>query len=104
MGRCGRTWRSKILKIEDSSVAAAECATDPKGTDPKVEENDDKIGDYNEEMSLGFDEADIEYYTKLFKKYGRYPTDIELYDLENLITFVISFLVFPQEHLNISKE
>ena len=37
-----------------------------------------KIGDYNEEMSLGFDEADIEYYTKLFKKYGRYPTDIEL--------------------------
>ena len=32
-------------------------------------------------MSLSLDESDIEYYTKLFKQYGRYPTDIELYDL-----------------------
>ena len=41
----------------------------------------DEISEYNDKMSLSLDDKDIEYYTQLFKKYGRYPTDIELYDL-----------------------
>ena len=40
-----------------------------------------KINQYDKKMSLSLDETDINYYTNLFKKYGRHPTDIELYDL-----------------------
>ena len=40
-----------------------------------------KISEYNDKMSLSLDKTDIKYYTDLFTKYGRCPTDIELYDL-----------------------
>ena len=40
-----------------------------------------EIDQYNKEMSLSLDDNDVLYYTQLFRKYGRYPTDIELYDL-----------------------
>ena len=40
-----------------------------------------KLKSFNEEHSLGFDEQDISFYKTLFNKYGRSPTDVELYDL-----------------------
>ena len=39
------------------------------------------IRNYNMEHQLGFDEADIKFYTDFAKKLGRNLTDIELYDL-----------------------
>lgn len=42
----------------------------------------ENIGKYNSQMSLGMDNVDIQYYTKLFRdKLRRNPTDVELFDL-----------------------
>lgn len=35
----------------------------------------------NERMGLGFDQFDLDYYGQLFKKLGRNPTSVELFDL-----------------------
>ena len=36
----------------------------------------------DKEMGLGFDEADLDYYTNLFvDKLGRDPTDVECFDM-----------------------
>ena len=40
-----------------------------------------EIDKYNKKLSLSLDKSDIQYYTNLFKKYKRCPTDVELYDL-----------------------
>lgn len=40
-----------------------------------------KIGIYSEKKSLGFDDSDIKYYTELYTKLERNPTNVELYDL-----------------------
>lgn len=40
-----------------------------------------KIGKYAEKHGLAFDKEDVVYYKRLFKKLGRHPTDVELFDL-----------------------
>ena len=41
----------------------------------------DNISNVNEELNLGFDDVDIEYYKNYFKSIDRMPTDVELFDL-----------------------
>lgn len=43
--------------------------------------NINKIGKYSKKNGLTFDKDDIKYYKNLFKKLGRHPTDVELFDL-----------------------
>lgn len=40
-----------------------------------------KISLYNQKKSLGFDKHSIQYYTEMYKKLNRNPTNVELYDL-----------------------
>ena len=41
----------------------------------------DNISNVNEELNLGFDDVDIEYYKNYFKSIDRMPKDVELFDL-----------------------
>eukprot|EP00172_Hildenbrandia_rubra_P000411 Plantae.Rhodophyta-Hildenbrandia_rubra.ctg11977.p2 GENE.Plantae.Rhodophyta-Hildenbrandia_rubra.ctg11977~~Plantae.Rhodophyta-Hildenbrandia_rubra.ctg11977.p2 ORF type:complete len:479 (+),score=69.01 Plantae.Rhodophyta-Hildenbrandia_rubra.ctg11977:2390-3826(+) len=48
---------------------------------PLKEKGIEALKSINQEMGLGFDEWDIQYYKDLFNKMGRNPTNVELFDL-----------------------
>ncbi|MFA5051234.1 MAG: phosphoribosylformylglycinamidine synthase [Patescibacteria group bacterium] len=50
---------------------------------PVLERGEEAIRQANKQLGLGMDEWDIGYYTKLFQKYGRNPTDVELFQIGN---------------------
>lgn len=50
---------------------------------PVLEEGEDAIRKVNGELGLGFDAWDIGYYTALFRRYGRNPTDVALFQIAN---------------------
>eukprot|EP00934_Nitzschia_sp_Nitz4_P005881 Nitzschia sp. Nitz4//scaffold35_size145790//45023//49253//NITZ4_003020-RA/size145790-augustus-gene-0.133-mRNA-1//-1//CDS//3329549094//5871//frame0 len=55
---------------------------EPVFTVPIMEEGRTALEKINEEKGLGFDEHDLDYYTKLFKeRLGRDPTDVECFDM-----------------------
>lgn len=54
----------------------------PVQTVPIMEQGRAALERINEEKGLGFDDFDLDYYTKLFKeKLGRDPTDVECFDM-----------------------
>ena len=54
----------------------------PVVTIPIMEQGRKALETINEERGLGFDDFDLDYYTKLFKeKLGRNPTDVECFDM-----------------------
>ncbi len=50
---------------------------------PVLEKGEDAIRELNKELGLGMDEWDIHFYTQLFRRYGRNPTDVELFQIGN---------------------
>ena len=50
---------------------------------PVLEFGEQAIRDANKQMGLGMDDWDIRYYTDIFRRYGRDPTDVELFDIGN---------------------
>ncbi|GAX10061.1 phosphoribosylformylglycinamidine synthase [Fistulifera solaris] len=65
------------LQTFDSGATAA-----PVRTIPIMKEGRAALERINQEMGLGFDDFDLDYYTNLFKeKLGRDPTDVECFDM-----------------------
>jgi phosphoribosylformylglycinamidine synthase len=50
---------------------------------PVLEQGEDALRAANKLLGLGMDSWDITYYTELFRKYGRNPTDVELFQIGN---------------------
>ncbi|OGZ78773.1 MAG: phosphoribosylformylglycinamidine synthase [Candidatus Staskawiczbacteria bacterium RIFOXYB1_FULL_37_44] len=50
---------------------------------PVLERGEDAIRRANKQLGLGMDEWDVCYYTELFRRYGRNPTDVELFQIGN---------------------
>jgi phosphoribosylformylglycinamidine synthase len=50
---------------------------------PVLEQGEDAIRQANKLMGLGMDDWDVHYYTELFQRYGRNPTDVELLQVGN---------------------
>ena len=50
---------------------------------PVLEQGEDAIRQANKRLGLGMDEWDVGYYTELFRRYGRNPTDVELFQIGN---------------------
>ncbi|PIR93375.1 phosphoribosylformylglycinamidine synthase [Candidatus Falkowbacteria bacterium CG10_big_fil_rev_8_21_14_0_10_43_10] len=50
---------------------------------PVLEQGEEAIRQANKQLGLGMDEWDIRYYTELFRRYGRNPTDVELFQIGN---------------------
>ena len=65
------------LESFDSDAAPA-----PTRTIPLIKLGRGALEALNDELGLGFDEADLEYYTKLFaNELKRDPTDVECFDM-----------------------
>ncbi|GKY95882.1 hypothetical protein MPSEU_000548800 [Mayamaea pseudoterrestris] len=68
---------SAPLQTFDSGMSAK-----PVRTVPIMEEGRAALERINNEMGLGFDDHDLDYYTELFRdKLGRNPTDVECFDM-----------------------
>lgn len=50
---------------------------------PVLEQGEEAIRRANKHLGLGMDEWDVGYYTELFQRYGRNPTDVELFQIGN---------------------
>jgi len=50
---------------------------------PVLEHGEEAIRQANKRLGLGMDEWDVGYYTELFRRYGRNPTDVELFQIGN---------------------
>ncbi|MDP3955333.1 MAG: phosphoribosylformylglycinamidine synthase, partial [bacterium] len=50
---------------------------------PVLEQGEEAIRQANKKLGLGMDEWDVDYYTELFRRYGRNPTDVELFQIGN---------------------
>lgn len=50
---------------------------------PILEDGSVALRAVNAELGLGFDDWDIDYYTALFRRYGRNPTDVEVFQIAN---------------------
>ena len=48
-----------------------------------LEQGEEAIRQANKKLGLGMDEWDVGYYTELFRRYGRNPTDVELFQIGN---------------------
>jgi len=56
---------------------------EPVGIVPIIERGEDALREANKTLGLGMDDWDITYYTKLFRRLGRNPTDVELFQIGN---------------------
>ena len=50
---------------------------------PVLEQGEEALRQANKRLGLGMDPWDITYYTELFRRYGRNPTDVELFQIGN---------------------
>ena len=50
---------------------------------PVLEQGEEALRQANKKLGLGMDEWDIAYYTELFRRYARDPTDVELFQIGN---------------------
>ncbi len=50
---------------------------------PVLEQGESALQAANKRLGLGMDAWDVTYYTELFRKYGRNPTDVELFQIGN---------------------
>jgi len=50
---------------------------------PVLEQGEEALQSANKKLGLGMDAWDVTYYTELFRRYGRNPTDVELFQIGN---------------------
>ena len=50
---------------------------------PVLEQGEEAIRQANKKLGLGMDSFDVQYYTDLFRRYGRNPTDVEMFQIGN---------------------
>jgi phosphoribosylformylglycinamidine synthase len=67
--------------IYDLPIQSFTIQKDIEEPSPIIEIQLQELETANQELSLGFDEQDLEFYRKVFTKAGRNPTNIELHDL-----------------------
>ena len=72
---------SKLMTFESTSVP------DPVVRVPLLARGSEALEEINRAKGLGFDDWDIDFYTKMFTvTLGRDPTDVELFDLGTLVS------------------